>query len=364
VGKIPKAIITRCLRYDLKPVKEDDLLELLVNVCEAERADTSDSILEAIAENSNGSPRQALVYLEECLTCKTLAEAKEIMRASGQNKEVTDLARWLIAGKGHTWAEAVKLVKALDGQEAEGVRINLQNYFAAVLLDTKSDKVGPMKALTIQAVLISDGENYIIYGANDLPPGTAFKGMTEGQNPLWSFDPSKETVSLIEVDFVVPPAKTLHTIDKTALDDEVIRQPVLFYTVSELLTDAIAERDTAKEALASVDAELNGQWRKKLAKQVARVTDSLLESCVTTSVEHEEAFKVYLDSKTKADKLFALKEAFQQRSYMLRDLVSLYSTNYYEDASLKPTKAQDASHYNANRARINNARVAARSNKA
>jgi hypothetical protein len=154
-------------------------------------------------------------------------------------------------------------------------------------------------------------------------------------------------------------------IDKTALDDEIIRQPVLFYTVSEQLTDTIAARDAAKEELAAVDAELDHKWRKQLSKsQSGRVTEGLITSHITTSAEHEKAFLAYLDAKTKADKLLALKEAFQQRSYMLRDLVSLYSANYYENTSLKPTKAQDASHYNANRARINNARVAARENKA
>lgn len=141
VAKIPKAIITRCLRYDLKSVKEDLLLDLLCTVCDAEKVDTSCEILEVIAENSNGSPRQALVYLEECLTCKTLAEAKEIMRDSGQNKEVIDLARWLVAGKGHSWSEAIKYIKPLGGQDAESIRIVLQNYFAAVLLNTKNDKV-------------------------------------------------------------------------------------------------------------------------------------------------------------------------------------------------------------------------------
>lgn len=141
VAKIPKAIITRCLRYDLKPVKEELLLELLIKVADAEKLEISDEILEIITEASNGSPRQALVYLEECLACKLPSEAREIVRISGLSREVVDLARWLVGGKGHTWAEAVKYVKALEGQEAEGCRIVLQNYFAAVLLGTKSDKV-------------------------------------------------------------------------------------------------------------------------------------------------------------------------------------------------------------------------------
>ncbi len=140
VAKVNKAIVTRCLRYDLKPVKEDLILDLLVKVADTEKLEISDEIIEAIAENCGGSPRQALVYLEECLSCKTAADARAIMRDAGQTKELVDLARWLLAGKGHTWADAVKYLKALEGQEAESCRIMLCNYFAKVLLNTKSEK--------------------------------------------------------------------------------------------------------------------------------------------------------------------------------------------------------------------------------
>jgi DNA polymerase III subunit gamma/tau len=140
IAKIPKAIITRCTRYDLKPVKEDLICDLLVSVCERENLNPTDEILELIAENSNGSPRQALVFLEECHSTKNVSEARELMRTSGQNKEVVDLARWLIAGKGHTWAAAMKFVHDLQGQDAESIRIVLQNYFASALLKTKGDK--------------------------------------------------------------------------------------------------------------------------------------------------------------------------------------------------------------------------------
>lgn len=147
-------------------------------------------------------------------------------------------------------------------------------------------------------------------------------------------------------------------IDKSMLDDEVVRQPSLFYAVSEVLTDAIASRDGAKEELAAVDAKMDGVWRNKLSKIHDKVTEKMVQNWVQNSYEHEKAFDAYLEAKTNADKLLALKEAFQQRSYMLRDLVSLYSANYYEVSSIKPTKATEASHYNANRQRMSNAREA------
>jgi len=167
VAKMPKAIITRCLRYDLKPVKEELILDLLVHVADDEKFDVSDEIIEAIVENCGGSPRQALVYLEECLSCKTLNEAREIMRNAGQSKEIVDLARWLVSGKGHNWAEATKYLKGLEGQEAESVRIVLMNYFAAVLKGTKSDKTAIQLLSLIEAFskpyLTSDKQAPLMY---------------------------------------------------------------------------------------------------------------------------------------------------------------------------------------------------------
>lgn len=149
LGKIPKANLTRCLRYDLKPVKEELIFELLDRVIAAEKLTIDDDILEVIAENSGGSPRQALVNLEECLSCKSANEAREILRTAGQSKQVVDLCRWLIAGKGHSWAEAQKYLKALDGMEAESCRIVITNYLAAVLLGAKADS----KAVALMGML-------------------------------------------------------------------------------------------------------------------------------------------------------------------------------------------------------------------
>jgi DNA polymerase III gamma/tau subunit len=139
LSKIPKAIITRCLRYDLKPLKEELILDLLVRVVDAEKFPIDDSIIEAICEASMGSPRQALVLLEACLSCKSISDAREIIRTGGQTKELVDMARWLVQGNGLNWAEATKYLKNLEGTEAESSRIMLVNYFAAVLLNTKSE---------------------------------------------------------------------------------------------------------------------------------------------------------------------------------------------------------------------------------
>lgn len=148
-AKIPKTIQTRCLRYDLKAVAEDDILELLAGVVEAENFNVADEILEAIADNAGGSPRQALVYLEECLYCENTAEARQIMRSAGQSKEAIDLCRYLVSGQGRNWGTAMKLINSLKDVEAESVRIVVVNYLAVALLGTKDDR----KAVSLLHIL-------------------------------------------------------------------------------------------------------------------------------------------------------------------------------------------------------------------
>jgi DNA polymerase-3 subunit gamma/tau len=138
-GKVPKTIFTRFLRYDLKPVGEELIAELLLSVCDlGNLTPPPDPVIEAIANEAGGSPRQALVFLEACLGCKTTAEARILMRSAGQSAEVIELCRWLIQPRGG-WAEAVKLVKKLEGFDAESIRINTINYLSQVLLNAKGD---------------------------------------------------------------------------------------------------------------------------------------------------------------------------------------------------------------------------------
>lgn len=138
-GKIPKTIQTRCLKYDLKPVSEEDVFALLDKVVLSEKFSIDDAVLEAIAENCGGSPRQALVYLEKCLYCESASDALKVMRSAGQTKEIIDLCRFLLADRGQTWANVIKLVNSMGDFEAESARIVVLAYLTKALLNTKQD---------------------------------------------------------------------------------------------------------------------------------------------------------------------------------------------------------------------------------
>ena len=140
LGKIPKTVLTRALRYDFKPVAEEAILEVLIDVANAEELDVGDDILETIAEHSNGSVRQALVYLEKCSYAEDVAHAERLMKVASESKEMVELCRYILDGHKMSWANTMRLLAHFDGVEAESIRINVINYLSVVLKGAKDDK--------------------------------------------------------------------------------------------------------------------------------------------------------------------------------------------------------------------------------
>lgn len=145
-------------------------------------------------------------------------------------------------------------------------------------------------------------------------------------------------------------------IDKYSLDDEIIRQPSLFFMVAEAHTTAAAMRDALKEKLAQLDASLYGKIRIKLENEGSKFTEAYIKNEIEIAPKRVKASRAYLESKEQTDKLLALKEAFAQRNYMIRDLCNLYVTGYFESNSIKQnTEMKDVS-YSIRKGKINEVR--------
>lgn len=148
-SKVPATIKTRCLSYDLKPVSANEIFDLLEEVCDKEDLDPEEGILNLISKEAGGSPRQALVYLSMCSGCSSRAEAAELLRTAAESKDVIDLCRFLISGKGFTWDKAMKMLEPLKDHNAESIRLVVVSYVTTVLLKTKSTKTAewPLRVL-------------------------------------------------------------------------------------------------------------------------------------------------------------------------------------------------------------------------
>jgi DNA polymerase-3 subunit gamma/tau len=134
--KIPKAIQTRCLAYQLKLVSSNDLFELLSGLPEAKSL--SEEILELCVDEAEGSPRQALANLGVCMMADDRDEAAELLRSAANVPEAIDLARALMRGAG--WGELKELLIKMKEKDLspESVRHVVRAYMTSVLLSPKT----------------------------------------------------------------------------------------------------------------------------------------------------------------------------------------------------------------------------------
>lgn len=138
-------------------------------------------------------------------------------------------------------------------------------------------------------------------------------------------------------------------INKSSLDNELVQHSQLFFTVAEAVVEAQALRDAAKESLANTDALLDAVVRLQLEKRHDKVTEAMVKGGVQTHLEHNHAFKSYIDAKREADLLSVLKDSFEQRGHMIRDLCKLFITQYYDEGSVRGTNRTDSVQYSIRR---------------
>lgn len=141
-NKIPKTIKTRCHVYGFKNANLDDLIDLLENINEEEDFELNDKLITYIAKQAEGSYRKAIVNLSACRNADTKEQIAEILSTIADKKDVAELCRLLISGKG-TFVDAIKMVKNItqDGSiPPESIRIIIVNYLAAVILKNPDSK--------------------------------------------------------------------------------------------------------------------------------------------------------------------------------------------------------------------------------
>lgn len=123
-------------------------------------------------------------------------------------------------------------------------------------------------------------------------------------------------------------------INKYQLDEEIVQQSENYFSVAEQYANVVSLRDEAYEKLKQVDADLYLDIRDRLAHSGEKATEATVNSLVMVDEEHVKQYEVYLEHKRQSETLQALKDAFSQRSFMLRDLAQLYISGYYMDGAV------------------------------
>lgn len=141
--KIHKALRQRATRFDFKPLSDNHILALLDRVAIAEDKDVDNDVVRTIIEASEGSARQALVYLEQALAVEPGQQFTAVR--GGAKAQSIELCRILLSAKG-TWRQAAKILKALE-DEPEGIRHHVLAYMTTVLLDDGKEAERAAKAI-------------------------------------------------------------------------------------------------------------------------------------------------------------------------------------------------------------------------
>lgn len=134
--KLLPALQTRCQRHVLKPVSEDDLVDLLKDVSDQEGIVYDNDGLRMIAESSQGSARQALVYLEHAATIESATtEAVGQVLGRGPVGFCRDLLNHVID------CEDVAILQMLDVVKTEGLdRVAIASECLRLLMSVQRAK--------------------------------------------------------------------------------------------------------------------------------------------------------------------------------------------------------------------------------
>lgn len=152
--KLIATLKDRCKVLPVAPLAEEELRELMDEVCEAEDKKIPQAVLDEIVENSDRRPRTALNYLDICMVLKKEADMiKAIAPIEAVKTEIIELCIALMEKK--AWKKIVKLIKGLEKEEPENIRLAVMGYCAWVALN-KIDQAA-------QAYMVMDSFRETLY---------------------------------------------------------------------------------------------------------------------------------------------------------------------------------------------------------
>ncbi len=151
ISRVPDVVKTRCLGLNLDALPSVQIFDFLEGIKKKEKFQIPVKGLMAIANECNGSPRQALSYLAACSDFKNMGPLRRVLEQEIESVQAIDLCRLLLAaasGDKVSWKGISGAIKILD-TSPEATRIIVMRYMATVILGGGGNKAG--SALNVTA---------------------------------------------------------------------------------------------------------------------------------------------------------------------------------------------------------------------
>lgn len=135
-AKLLPTVRNRCQKFEFKPVNSSILIDLMEQVCTFEGLSFNKNVLRKIADNSSGSPRNCLVYLQQVAQAGSLNSDSDdindiISVVSDDSKEAIELSIALI--KRQKWSVITEMLANIK-VPPEVTRLTVLGFFRSRLL--------------------------------------------------------------------------------------------------------------------------------------------------------------------------------------------------------------------------------------
>lgn len=140
IQSVPITVLSRCQRFDFKPIIVDDIVNRLNYVCNEEKIDITDAALKEIAYMSNGGMRDALSILDQISSRNTKIDVDDVTSNFGSisNKKVKEFMDVFTSGDVKGTLELLKEFKN-NGIDVRILIEKLIDRIKSILIDIKLD---------------------------------------------------------------------------------------------------------------------------------------------------------------------------------------------------------------------------------
>lgn len=135
--RVSNEIRSRAMEFTFKPISEEDALDLLGMICDAEKSDLSDEVLSAIWKKTKGIPRNSLTLLERVCTLSNKDALEIINQSDDVEASSTAYALCKLLLTKCAWGDAAEILQNIT-ETPYSVKMIVINYMNTVLLNSKT----------------------------------------------------------------------------------------------------------------------------------------------------------------------------------------------------------------------------------
>lgn len=141
IQSVPITVLSRCQRFDFKPISNEDIVNRLKFVCKKEKIKISDEALEEISYMSNGGLRDALSILDQISSKDGDIDVDDIIKNFGSisTKKVKDLINKFNEKNVDDIIDSIRDFKE-NGIDYRILTNKLINEFKNILIDMRKNK--------------------------------------------------------------------------------------------------------------------------------------------------------------------------------------------------------------------------------